>query len=161
MHVNSMKLMLAFREKYLDVLGKPLSVLDVGAMHKNGSYKELFKDYRYVGMDVEEGKNVDVVCPKLYHWDEIVDGSFDAVISGQCLEHVPMPWRWIQEVNRVVKKGGIIIILAPWQWKPHYYPVDCWRWLPDGATGLFEDFGFEMLETGMSDNDTYAIGRKI
>lgn len=139
-----------------------IRILDVGAMSKNGCYKPLFNTDKceYSGMDMEAGKNVDIICPEPYNWKEIVSDSFDVVISGQCMEHVPKPWEWIKEVARVMKPGGLVIVIAPWKWNPHYYPLDCWRVLPDGMKGLFESVGITMIETAMRGADCYGIGTK-
>ncbi len=180
MHVTSMELMTSFVGNYLpqfldsaiQVGTEPIlkggayfaidqiKILDVGAMNKNGCYKTLF-DLRYCdykGMDMEAGSNVDIICSEPYDWKEIASDSFDVVISGQCMEHVAKPWEWIKEVVRVAKPNALICIIAPWQWVPHYHPLDCWRVLPDGMKGLFESVGIKMLECDMRGNDCYGIG---
>ena len=157
MHKSSMELMTAFSQKYV----KPGSrVLDVGSMNKNGCYRDLFTECEYHGLDMEKGNNVHIVSVDPYIWP-INNEVYDVVISGQCMEHVPQPWVWIKEIARVVRKDGLVIIIAPWQWKPHYYPLDCWRVLPDGMKGLFKYAGIDIIETDMKDNDCYAVGRKI
>lgn len=140
MHNNSMDLMHRFVVDYLNPR-ENLRILDVGSQSVNGNYKKLFINplgwWEYVGLDMAEGQNVDIVTKDHYNWP-IPDKSFDVVISGQCLEHVEAPWLWIREVERVCKTGGVVCIIAPAKCEIHRYPVDCWRILPDGISYLLE-----------------------
>jgi len=129
--------------KYFKDSTRLLRVLDVGSYDYNGTYKKIFMEevgdhFVYCGMDIEPGPNVDIVCRDPYKWPEVADNMFDLVISGQCLEHVPMPWIWIEEISRVCKDGGLVVIIAPWRAPYHKAPGDCWRILPDGAAALLE-----------------------
>ncbi len=33
----------------------------------------------------------------------------------------------VQAMKRLLKPGGYIILIAPWQYGIHRYPIDCWR----------------------------------
>ena len=147
MHNSSFEEMKKFVEKYLDTK-KNLKIIDIGSMDVNGTYKDLFncENWEYIGLDLEEGRNVDLVADSLYSWGG-EDESFDVVISGQCLEHVKNTHLWIKEVARIVKKGGIVCIIAPWSFTEHRFPVDCWRILPDGMRFLLEEIaGLEVID---------------
>lgn len=159
MHKSSYEEMKKFRDGYL--LHKAhLDILDVGSMDVNGSYRELFDGWNYTGLDIESGPNVGVVATSPYRWPFCRE-YFDVVVSGQCMEHVKDLYRWIQECRRVLKPGGLICLIAPWKFKVHQHPVDCWRILPDGMTFLMRDIGrFSLLECCISDVNTIGIGRK-
>jgi SAM-dependent methyltransferase len=88
-------------------------------------------------MDVESGDNVDCVLEDPKHWP-FPDASFDAVISGQCFEHVEDLHAPFREMGRVLRYGGLACVIAPWCWSIHRYPRDCWRILPDGMQFLLE-----------------------
>ncbi len=45
-------------------------------------------------------------------WD-LNDESVDVLVSSQCLEHIPDTDHFISEANRVLKKGGILILSVP------------------------------------------------
>jgi hypothetical protein len=60
------------------------SVLDVGSMDINGNNRFLFDGCDYTGIDIGEGKNVDlVVSGNLFK----SNAEFDVVISTECFEH--------------------------------------------------------------------------
>lgn len=97
----------------------------------------------YVRMDIAEGANVDVVGRA----EEIPfpDESFDSVISTQVFEHVEDPERAAQEIGRVLKKGGSILVTVP-QWNElHEEPHDYWRYTRYGLQALFERHGFVLV----------------
>jgi SAM-dependent methyltransferase len=70
---------------------------------------------------------------------------YDVVLSGQVIEHIPRPWRWMPELTRVTRPGGVVVTIAPVSWPFHEAPVDCWRAYPDGLRALYEDAGLEVL----------------
>jgi SAM-dependent methyltransferase len=152
--------------KYLAPLGGS-RVLDVGSLDVNGTYKPIFQrgpEWTYVGLDIEKGKNVDRVCPEI-PWD-LPDPPFDAIISGQCLEHVERPWLLVPEMARHLRRGGRMIVIAPFIIHEHRYPIDAWRFLPDGFRVLCKDAGLAVLETAIvadaeeGVSDTYFVAEK-
>jgi SAM-dependent methyltransferase len=143
------------------------TVADVGAMayHSQRTHRELCieRHLYYCGIDVAEGPNVDHVVPKHGPWyPSPCPSRFDLVISGQCLEHVGRPWEWIASLASIVKPDGHAIIIAPWTFAQHRYPIDCWRILPDGMAALFEWAGLEALTIGYDANgvDCWGVARK-
>lgn len=130
-----------------------IKLLDVGSFGVNGTYKEIFSDsekYLYTGLDVNPGPNVDYVPSDPYCWPELQDESFDVIISGQAFEHIEYPWLIIEEMNRILKKSGLICIVAPSRGQEHKYPVDCWRYYPDGFRALAKWVNLEVLEAKTS-----------
>jgi SAM-dependent methyltransferase len=70
--------------------------------------------------------------------------SYDVVLSGQVIEHVRKIWRWLPELARVCKKGGLVITINPVSWPYHEGPVDCWRMYPEGMQALYDDASLEV-----------------
>ena len=158
MHPSSMALMKEFVVKHLPNARQ--NVLDVGSYDVNGSYRPLFVGHQYAGLDIVPGPNVDLVATSLYVYP-IEDHTYDAVISGQSIEHVQDMHAWIREIARVVKPGGLVCIIGPQLWEEHRYPVDCWRILPDGMRFLLGTIaGLEVIESYMVGRDTIGVARK-
>lgn len=137
--------MQGFRDKFLNGREQePLRIVDLGSQDINGSYRMIFASPRweYVGIDMEPGKNVDVVLADPYHWKEISARSVDIVVSGQAFEHIAM-----LQIARVLKPGGLCCVIAPSGGVEHRYPVDCWRFYPDGFRALARYAGLEVLDT--------------
>ncbi|MCX5823858.1 MAG: methyltransferase domain-containing protein [Deltaproteobacteria bacterium] len=175
MHQSSLDKMLAFRKKYLEGReNEPLFILDLGSLDVNGSYREYFEvsSWTYRGIDRAAGKNVDIVLQDPYDWREIRSGSADVVISGQAFEHIEFFWLTVLEIARVLKPEGLCCLIAPSGGPEHRYPVDCWRFYPDGFAALARFASLEVSEvysqngtTGYSDGsdmwqDTVLVCRK-
>ncbi|MBN2437574.1 MAG: methyltransferase domain-containing protein [Deltaproteobacteria bacterium] len=157
--------MLAFRKKYLeDRKNEPLSILDLGSLDVNGSYRDLFQaaSWTYRGIDTAPGKNVDIVLRDPYDWREIRSGSADVVISGQAFEHIEFFWMTMLEIARILKPEGLCCIIAPSGGPEHRYPVDCWRFYPDGFSALARFASLEVLEIYSQTGSTgYADGSDL
>lgn len=137
MHQSSYIKMEKFVDKYLDK-DRELTILDIGSQDVNGTYKPLFNNpnWNYFGVDMLEAENVDIVLKNIYNWREIKSNSIDVVVSGQAFEHIEFFWVSMFEVSRVLKKDGFCCIIAPSSGFEHRYPVDCWRFYPDGFKAL-------------------------
>ena len=141
--------MAAFRREYLGGRERErLAILDLGSQDINGSYRPLFAEpaWRYLGVDMAPGNNVDVVLRNPYLWNEFAPGSFDVIISGQTFEHTEFFWLTMQQIARALKPGGICCILAPSSGPEHRFPVDCWRIYPDGFRAVARYAGLETLQ---------------
>ena len=141
--------MTKFVQKYLSgYIDRELSILDIGSQDVNGTFKFLFDNakWKYYGLDIVPGDNVDIVVEDIYRWKELKTRSFDAVISGQALEHVEYFWITMLEMARVLKDKGILCIIVPSSGPEHKYPKDCWRFFPDGLTALANYVQLETIE---------------
>lgn len=149
MHESSFSKMVLFKEKYLAPLtGQKISILDVGSQDVNGSYKPIFEQdsWHYTGADIIPGENVDIILHDIYHWREIKSNSMDVVVTGQTFEHIEFFWLTILEIFRVLKPSGYGCIIAPASGGEHRYPVDCWRFYPDGFKSLCKFSGLTEME---------------
>ena len=147
MHPTSLELMRQFIRDYLPDDGAE-SLLDVGSQNVNGTYRPLFtgRVLRYVGLDVAPGAGVDIVVADPYDWSELRDNSFDLVISGQAMEHIERPWETVGQMSRKVRPGGTVCVIVPSCGPEHRYPVDCYRFLPDGVRALGRMNGLDELQ---------------
>lgn len=82
------------------------SVLDIGSLDINGNNRYLFRRYKYLGIDLGEGKNVDMVCGG---HEFNYDTQFDIVISTECLEHDEYWKDTLQNAVILTKPGGIFM----------------------------------------------------
>src|SRR5256885_6347351 len=119
------------------------TVVDFGCGGK--PYRELCtRSVRYVGVDLEVSDPGDL---KLLPDGRIPlpDGSADAVVSFQVLEHVDDVKTYLTECNRVLKPGGRLVLTTHGVWV--YHPMagiceDYWRWTGAGLRKTVEAYGF-------------------
>ena len=152
MHEASFEKMRAVRSAYFspDVRSAQFgcSTLVRGALRVPLTYGELFNapSFNYVGLDIMEGHNVDVVPEDIFSWETLTTESFELVVSGQMLEHNPYFWVTLAEMARVAVAGGLIVCIAPSTGNPHRFPYDCWRFYPDSWASMCEYIGLELVE---------------
>ncbi len=151
MHQSAKLRMKWFVDQYIDK-NVPVRVLDVGSYDVNGSYRAYFEnaDIEYVGLDVCEGPNVNYVPENPYSWDELEDGYFDYVISGNAFEHIEYPWLTIEQISKKLKEGGIACVIAPNSIFEHRFPVDCYRYFSDGFRALAKWAGLTVIDATVS-----------
>jgi SAM-dependent methyltransferase len=109
-------------------------LLDAGAGEQR--LKPLCKHLVYVSQDFAQydGKG-DGIGFQTGTWDQTnlnivsditsipeADGAFDAVLCIEVLEHVPDPVRALEELCRLLKPGGILLVTAPFCSLTHFAP---------------------------------------
>lgn len=106
----------------------------------------------YVGMDIVPAENVDVVGDAHSLGAMFQPERFDAIFAAYVFEHLLMPWKVAVEMNKVLKTGGLVMVLTHQAWPLHELPCDFWRFSDQAWKALFNRFtGFEILETAMGE----------
>lgn len=125
-------------------------VIDVGSYDFNGSIRPLIESWKpdeYIGVDILEGKSVDIVCSAEKLQEKFGSASFDIVISIEMLEHARNWKKAVSNLKKVCKTGGIILITTRSYGYPyHGYPGDFWRYEVEDMKQIFADFKFLALE---------------
>ncbi len=161
MHKSSLACMAQFVATFLAHRAhESLVIVDHGSADVNGTYKHLLTSptWQYIGCDLDEGPNVDVVLAEPYGPLPFADDSVDVLVSGQVLEHVAFPWVVMTEYARVVRPGGLVCIIVPGSGPEHSYPIDCYRYLPEGLTALAMWGGLSVVDVAQSDDVAWGDG---
>ena len=122
-------------------------ILDVGCGNK--PYAGLFSGDEYVGLEIDTPENRTNKCADYYYDGRIFpfpDQSFDSVVCNQVLEHVFTPDIFLQEIQRVMKPGGKLLLTVPFAWDEHEQPWDYARYTSFGLKSLLENNGLNVVE---------------
>ena len=141
-------------------------VLEVGSLDVNGIVKDLFVNgEEYTGSDMRPGGNVDVVVNG-HELDTRFDPeSFDLVICFDTLEHDDAFWLTVEQMRKVLKPGGWLMIGVPSRYCPeHDHPHDYWRFMPQMMKDVFLK-DYLLIETkvdknGEFEDEVYGWGQK-
>lgn len=124
-------------------------VLEVGSIDVNGNLRPtvtVLAPREYVGVDIEAGKGVDIVCSAESIIDRFGKESFDALISTEMLEHVRDWKKVISNIKNIVKPGGVILLTTRSRgFKYHGFPYDFWRFEETDMKDIFSDFEIQAL----------------
>ena len=129
-------------------------VLEIGARARSGNVRREYLGDRvdYVGVDIVDGPNVDVVADAHDLSRSFRPDSFDAVFSISTFEHLAMPWKAVLEINAILRTGGTVMVATHQSWPLHETPWDFWRFSTYTWPVLFNAAtGFEVLESAMGE----------
>ena len=134
-----------YLKKYIPKMSGP--ILEIGS--KDYGNTSTFRDYYdssdYIGIDMEDGKNVDHVLDLTKGIGPLSTEYFDLGICCSVLEHVRKPWIMAENSSSTISSRGKLYISVPWVWRYHPYPDDFYRFSWKGIIELFPDFDWENI----------------
>lgn len=120
----------------------PGKTLDVGG--GDGSrYRNYFNTLDFTSLDIDPTTNPDVLASAADM--PFMDSEFDTLLSSQVLEHVLSPHDCMNEMYRVLKPGGYLVLTVPQQNEMHSEPIDYWRFTKFGVLQLANESNFEVI----------------
>ena len=170
-HLNSR---LLFETRALGHFQPNMRVLEVGTEARPSSCERIVQDA--VGVASWETADVGGTADHQMPNDYVIpleDGSYDAVVAGSGIEHVREPWLWFRELARVVRHGGLLVLLAPASAPFHPGLNDYWRVSPDALLNLADEADLDVIDCRLEsleppltrrsfpgeDRDTLTLGR--
>lgn len=118
-------------------------VLDAGA--GPCPYKPFFAHTRYEATDyADPHKILDFTCSL----DNIpkTTNMYDAVLSTEVLEHVEFPQQVMNEMHRILRKGGKLFLTTPQGWMIHQAPYNYYYFTRYGLESLLKNAGFKQYK---------------
>lgn len=107
------------------------------------SFFKLGKDSAYIGCDFVAGAGVDRV-------EDITNISLENESVGTCLlvetlEHIENPFKAIDEIYRILKPNGMLVLTVPMHFPIHNYPHDYYRYTPEAIRVLTNSFQVKFI----------------
>jgi SAM-dependent methyltransferase len=121
-------------ERFLRRHATQALTLDLGS--SAGFYAALFP--RRVALDIRRGQGVAVVGDALDLC--FAEATFDTVLCTEVLEHLPDPQRGIDEMLRVLRDGGTLLLTTRFLFPIHDAPGDYFRYTRFGLQHLLRRF---------------------
>ncbi|HEV3202851.1 MAG TPA: methyltransferase domain-containing protein [Gemmataceae bacterium] len=126
----------------------PGPILEIGSQQVPGqegiaNLRPLFKNKPYVGVDMRPGPGVDVVADVEALPQST--GTAGTVIAMNTFEHVPRFWRGLEEIHRVLRPDGVLLLSCPFYFHLHSYPSDYWRFSPAALELLLQLYPNKIL----------------
>jgi 2-polyprenyl-3-methyl-5-hydroxy-6-metoxy-1,4-benzoquinol methylase len=125
-------------------------VFEFGSVQVSGQegfadLRPFFPNKEYVGCDIREGPGVDRILD--LHHIELPSESVGTVLLLDTLEHVEFCRKALEEVHRVLKPNGLLVISSVMKFPIHDYPHDYWRFTPEGLKSLLKPFAFSFVDS--------------
>jgi hypothetical protein len=128
------------------------AVLEIGSRARSGIVRRdcVAAGVEYVGLDVVDGPNVDVVGDAHRLSEFLPAAHFTHAFAISVWEHLLAPWKVSLELNAVLTDGAEVLVQTHQTWPVHDAPSDYWRFSQWSWKALFnEDTGFEIVESAM------------
>lgn len=103
-----------------------------------------FPNKKYVGADLKKGPGVDIILN--LHDINLPAESVGTVLILDTIEHVEFPRKAINEIYRVLKPGGILIMSSVMNFGIHNFPFDYWRFTPEAFKSFLKKFNSSIIE---------------
>ena len=149
--VLSAKLTRITLERFVEAHASKGRTLDLGA--QNGPYAALFPNR--VGLDIRRGAGVRVIGDAQALG--LASGTFDIVLCTEVLEHLPEPQQAIDEMFRVLKPGGTLLLTTRFLFPIHDAPHDYFRFTKYGLRHLLRRFEIAELHEETDSVGTLAV----
>lgn len=123
-------------------------ILEIGSLQipeqeSISNIRVFFKEKKYIGCDIQMGTGVDIVADA--HNLPFPDNSVGTVILLETLEHIENPIKVMEEVYRVLRGDGVVVMSSAMNFNIHNYPSDYWRFTPQGFALLLKNFSIRIF----------------
>jgi SAM-dependent methyltransferase len=141
-----------YLENHYDKLKGIHKALEVGSYNVNGNCKDflLKKCINYLGIDIKEGPDVDIICDITDDIKSIAEkigtDQYDLIICMNVLEHLYEPIKALDNMRHLLRNGGYLFIITPLVWDLHDWPHDYYRLTPDFYKKYTSDNNLKILE---------------
>jgi SAM-dependent methyltransferase len=142
------------RDRITDFLrpyGTPQRVLDLGC--GNSPYAALFPDR--LCLDIRRRPDAGIVGDA--HCLPLATGSFDLILSTEVLEHALEPQRVVDEIRRVLRPGGRLLLTTRFIFPLHDVPGDYYRFTNYSLAHLFRDWSSASIAAETTTLETLAV----
>ncbi|WP_197901560.1 class I SAM-dependent methyltransferase [Rhodocytophaga rosea] len=127
------------------------TLLDIGCGQM--PYRSLIMDQgkvtKYIGLDLEANNLYNSSVADLL-WDgnkiPLPDASIDCAMATEVFEHCPDLHIVLEEINRVLKPGGILFFTVPFLWPLHDVPYDEYRYTPFALNRCLQNAKFRNIQ---------------
>lgn len=141
-HKEQKQFLLSVKERFPERF-QNCSVLDIGSLDINGNNRYLFSNYTYIGLDIGEGKNVDVVCRGHEYKSQ---KQFDIVISTECFEHDEFWNLTIENAISLTKSSGLFLFTCATTGRPEHGTKRTCSWASPFTSQIENDYYGNLTE---------------
>jgi SAM-dependent methyltransferase len=121
-------------------------LLEIGPQDRS-TVKETFSNFQIDTFDIVNTFNPTYVGDITKYNAAIQESTYDCVACLEVLEHTLQPFDAIQELRRILKHGGYLLLSAPLNGRIHGPVPDCWRFTEHGWKVLLRDFDIVEIDS--------------
>ncbi|MBU2536717.1 MAG: class I SAM-dependent methyltransferase [Chloroflexota bacterium] len=108
-----------------------------------------------IGLDISKAATPDILGDS--HYLPFKEESFDVILCTEVLEHLKQPQKAIDEMRRVVKRGGELLLTTRFIFPLHDTPCDYFRYTKYGLRYLLRDWNVVQITEETDTIGTLAV----
>lgn len=138
-----------------------VDVLDVAPQVWHGA-KEYFIKSHVDTLDIDVDSGATYIADITRNNSEIIaDCKYDVVVMTEVLEHTLNPFLAVDEVYRILKPSGALIMTTPFNFRIHNPLPDCWRFTEHGLRELLKKFTEINIQENGTDRFLFPVQYKV
>ena len=118
-------------------------LLEIGPQ-KRSEVQKNFSLCKIETLDIVDDYKPNIIGDITQFNEHIEESKYDIITCLEILEHTVNPFLAINELRRILKHDGYLLLSAPLNWRIHGPAPDCWRITEFGWKVLLKDF--EIIE---------------
>jgi SAM-dependent methyltransferase len=131
-------------------------VLDVAPQDHEGA-KPYFPKAQIETLDIDKESGATYIADLCKNNHKTIPSCrFDFVVCTEVLEHTLQPFNAVNEIERILKPGGMAFVSTPFNFRIHGPLPDCWRFTEHGLRALFTNFEIVSLKT-LEDKERFLM----
>lgn len=121
-------------------------LLEIGSQDRS-EVRNNFSNFTVDTFDIVDKYKPTYVGDLTLYNSHISDSLFDCIVCLEVLEHTTNPFNAVNELRRLLKHNGYLLVSAPLNWRIHGPSPDCWRFTEHGWRVLLKDFDIVEIDT--------------
>lgn len=119
---------------------KSALVLDVAPQDHEGA-APYFTQATIETLDIDPASGASHIADLCANNEKTIPSNrFDYIVCTEVLEHTLQPFDAVNEMERMLKPGGLVFASSPFNFRIHGPLPDCWRFTEHGWRALFKNF---------------------
>lgn len=135
-------------------------VLDIAPQIWNGA-KEFYKNSIVETLDIDISAATTYIADITKNNSELIQNDkYDVIIFTEVLEHTLNPFEAINEIYRILKPNGVLVMTTPFNFRIHNPLPDCWRISEHGLRQLLKKFTSVTIEENGTERFLFPVQYK-
>ncbi len=131
-------------------------LLDIAPQDHEGA-SPFFVESKVETLDIDQTSGATYIADLCTNNQKIIPKNhFDFIVCTEVLEHTLQPFDAVNEIERILKPGGLVFVSCPFNFRIHGPLPDCWRFTEHGLVALFKNFEIINL-VGLETTDRFLM----
>lgn len=144
------------KQQAIELDSPSIKLLDVAPQDHSGAKSHFIKSLvQTADIDKESGADY-IIDITNNNRETLAQQSFDVIVCTEVLEHTLNPFLAIDEIHRLLKKNGLLLMTTPFNFRIHGPLPDCWRFTEHGIRALLKDFDILQI-TPLEDDERFLM----